>query len=184
MFSTNGAGVQDVLPLSATRRSDRGFTILEILVVVAVISIVASAILLNTRFHRPESDLKQHASLLGKTLQLLMQEAILNDRNFALSVIPEGYLVLEYNGETWVPTQDSFLIRLQKKHAYNDELLIDRKSIPIQNKEQPDPHILILASGEMTVFEWNITDQENQLQVKLTSSMLGSITREGPAESF
>ncbi|MBC8210680.1 MAG: prepilin-type N-terminal cleavage/methylation domain-containing protein [Gammaproteobacteria bacterium] len=162
----------------------RGFTILEMLVVVAVISIVASTILLNTSFNRPETEIKKHANLLGKTLQLLMQEAILEDRNFAISLIPEGYLVLEFDGEEFSPTKDTFLLGLQKKHGYSDELVIDRKIIVIEKKEKPDAHILILASGEMSIFEWNIADRENKLQVKLSSTMLGKITTEGPAESL
>lgn len=164
--------------------ANRGFTILEILVVVAVISIIASTILLNTNFHRPQTELKNHAKSIGKTLQLLMQEAILEDRNYALSILPEAYLVLEFNGEEFLPSSDRFFVALQKKHGYSDELMIDRNLITIRKTDKPEPHILILASGEMTVFEWNILDRENRLKVRLSSSMLGSITIEGPSESF
>ncbi len=165
-------------------RSKRGFTLLEILVVVSVISIIASTILLNTNFHRPLSDLKIHASNLGKTLQLLMQEAILEDRNFALSLEPESYMVLEYDGQEWVPSMDKFLLSLQKQHKYSDELIIDGDIISIKKSEKPEPHILILSSGEMSVFEWIIEDRENTLRVKLNSTMLGNITIEGPVETF
>ncbi len=165
-------------------QTNKGFTILEILVVVAVISVIASTILLNTNFHRPLNDLKVHAENLGKTLKVLMQEAILEDKNFALSLTPESYMVLEYDGQEWAPSKDKFLLSLQKKHKYNDELIIDGNIISIQVTEKPEPHILILSSGEMTVFEWVIEDRENNLRVKLNSSMLGSITIEGPTETF
>ena len=182
--TTKGLSMLDRSCMPGCFARKRGFTILEMLVVVAVISIVASAILLNTSFNRPEKELKNHANLLGKTLQLLMQEAILEDRNFAISLIPDGYLVLEFDGEEFSPTTDNFLQGLQKKHTYSDELVIDRKIVTIEKKQKPDPHILILASGEMSVFEWNIADRENHLLVKLSSSMLGNITTEGPAKSL
>ncbi|MCP4077389.1 MAG: prepilin-type N-terminal cleavage/methylation domain-containing protein [Gammaproteobacteria bacterium] len=165
-------------------RLNAGFTIMEILVVVAVISIIASTILLNTSFHRPASELKQHAGNLNKTLQLLMQEAILEDRNFALSLLPKGYMVLEYDGQEWAQSSDKFLMKLQKEHDYSDELIIDSNIVKIEQKDKADPHILMLSSGEMSVFEWNIEDRKNNLRVKLTSTMLGSITMEGPVESF
>lgn len=160
-----------------------GFTILEILVVVAVISIIASTILINTRFHQPENDLKKHAIHLTKTLQLLMQEAILEDRNFALSIVPKGYLVLEYEAQEWLQTQDKFFLKLQKKHQYSDELMIDNDLVIIEETKEPVPHIVILGSGEMSVFQWEIEDSENNLAVQLSSSMLGNITVEGPSQT-
>ena len=163
--------------------SIRGFTILEILVVVAVISIIASTILLNTSFHRPATELKKHASNLGKTLQLLMQEAILEDRNFALSVVPKGYMVLEYEAQEWIQSADKFLLKLGKEHEYSDELMVDNNPVNIEKTEQPQPHILILASGEMSVFQWDIEDRENNLHIRLSSTMLGNITIEGPSDN-
>lgn len=163
---------------------NRGFTILEILVVVAVISIIASTILLNTSFNRPETRLKQHVSMLGKTLKLLIQEAILNDKNYALTLVPGGYQVLEYGGQDWQPTEDRFFKNIQKKHAFSDELVIDNHIIVIEKQDKPQPHILFLASGEMTVFQWDIEDRVNQLRMRLISSLLGDITIEGPVDSL
>jgi len=51
-------------------------------------------------------------------------------------------------------------------------------------KDKVEPHILMLSSGEMSVFEWNIEDRKNNLSVKLNSTMLGKITMEGPEESL
>ena len=57
-------------------RSSRGFTILEILVVIAVISIITSTILLNTQFHR----LGEHAGMLFEQVIRPMQLGIQQDR--------------------------------------------------------------------------------------------------------
>jgi hypothetical protein len=113
-----------------------------------------------------------------------MQEAILEDRNFAISVVPKGYLVLEYDGQEWIQSSDKFLLKLQKEHEYSDELIIDSNIVKIEKKDKLEPHILILSSGEMSVFEWNIEDKINNLRVKLNSTMLGKITMEGPLETF
>lgn len=166
------------------RKNIRGFTILEILVVVGVISVIASTILLNTNLSRPDTEIKKHASTIGKTLQLLMQEAILEDRNFALSLLPGGYQILEYDGNEWSISKDSFFLKLQKKHDFTDELVIDNSIISVEKTDEPVPHILVLASGEMSVFQWNIEDRENDLRIRITSSMLGKILIEGPAQSL
>ena len=36
----------------------------------------------------------------------------------------------------------------------------------------------------MSVIEWNIQDRENQLKVRLNSSLLGKIQIEGPAQTL
>lgn len=167
--------------------TQRGFTILEILVVVAVISIITSTILLNTNLSRPEEALKQHTSRVSKTLKLLMQEAILNDVNYALSLVPGGYLVLEFTGEEFVASEDKFLKKLANKYSYTDELIIDSQIVKVEKKEKkekPDPHILLLSSGEMTPFEWHISDPENEISSVIKANMLGDISSEGPAVSL
>lgn len=167
-----------------SQQHSRGFTILEILVVVGVISVIASTILLNTNLSRPETEIKNHASTIGKTLQLLLQEAILEDKNYALSLVPDGYLILEYDGSEWLPSEDKYLLKLQKRHEFEDELIIDNSIISVEKTDKPLPHILMLASGEMSVFQWNIEDQENDLRIRINSSMLGKILIEGPAQSL
>lgn len=165
-------------------KSDKGFTILEILVVVAVISISVTVILLNLSVTRPDQVLGEHAKRVGKTLQLLMQEAILDDKNYALSVVPKGFLILEYDGAEWQQAVDPFFQSLQKPHEYHDELIIDKNIVPIEKSDKPVPHILILSSGEMSVFQWQIEDRDNDLRVRLQSSLLGRIQIEGPAETL
>jgi general secretion pathway protein H len=164
--------------------TQRGFTILEILVVVAVISIITSTILLNTNLSRPDEALKQHTLRVSKTLKLLMQEAILNDVNYALALVPGGYLVLEFSGEEFLPSEDKFLKKLANHYSYTDELIIDNQIIKVEKKDKPDPHILILSSGEMTPFEWHISDPDNEINTVIKANMLGEISSEGPAVSL
>jgi general secretion pathway protein H len=166
--------------------TQRGFTILEILVVVAVISIITSTILLNTNLSRPDEALKQHISRVSKTLKMLMQEAILNDKNYALSLVPNGYLILEFTGEKFEPSEDKFLKKLANQYSYTDELIINNQIVKIVKKgkdEEPDPHILILSSGEMTPFEWHVSDTKNEVNSVIKANMLGDISSEGPAVS-
>ncbi len=56
--------------------------------------------------------------------------------------------------------------------------------VVIEKKKTPEPHILVLSSGEMTVFQWDIEDRENRLKVRINSTFLGDIKIEGPMETF
>ena len=152
----------------------RGFTIMEIIVVVAVISLIASAILLNTNFNRPADRLETHVEKLAKTLTLLLQEAILNDANYAISLLPNGYTVLQFNGETWSEPEDRFILSLKVTGSdYRDELTINQRLVVPVKADELQPHILLLASGETTPFEWVLRDEKNRLGSKITSDILG-----------
>ncbi len=149
--------------------------------VVAVIAIILSTILLNTRISRPETALQQHGRNLAKTLRLLLDEAQLEDVNYALWLQPGRYQVLIYDGENWLPMKDRLFTRLARQHAYEDELVVNGQPLEIGKSDKPRPHILILSSGETTPFDWRIIDRRNGLVLRLQGDGLGSTRIEGPA---
>ncbi len=159
----------------------RGFTILEILVVVAVISIVLSTILLTTRVSRPETALQEHVRRLDKTLRLLLEEAQLEDANYALWIQPGRYQVIQYDGEAWQAVKGRLFSRLARKHPYRDRLEVSGQAVTLEDSDKPIPHILLLASGETTPFDWRIIDERNGLEVRFQGDALGNTVIEGPA---
>ena len=82
-------------------RRHRGFTLWEMLIVVIIITVSISVILLSTSLGRDSNDLKVLGSDMSKLMQLLYQEAIFENRNFAISLKHDGYQVLEYDGQAW-----------------------------------------------------------------------------------
>ena len=60
------------------------------------------------------------------------------------------------------------------------ELVIEDKVIDISSEDDPQPHILILSSGEMTPFEWRIRDELSQSGIMLQGNILGGILMIGP----
>jgi hypothetical protein len=83
-----------------------------------------------------------------------------------------------------VQTEDVFLKGLAREHGYDDELVIDNAVVAIEKTTPPKPHILILSSGEMTPFQWDISDAENRLRMRLQSDLLGRIVMQGPTGTF
>ena len=158
----------------------RGFTLWELLIVVAIVAITISMVQLSVGLSDETRDLKSVGKSLGKLLHLLSQEAVFESRNYAVSVQDQGFIVLEYNEGEWVRSNQSFFSKIKMTESQRSELIIEDQIIDISTKTQPQPHILILSSGEMTPFEWRISDQLTQSGIVLQGNVLGGVLMTGP----
>ena len=180
MLPTSETGIS-TRKFGLTRRgSQTGFTLFELLVVVAIIAVTVSMMQLSIGLSDNTRDLKRIGKDLGKLFHLLNQEAVFENRNYAISVHNEGFLVLEFYQGKWSQAPDSFFLKIKLTKSQRSQLIIDDKLIDTTKKTDPLPHILILASGEMTPFEWRISDSITQSGIVLQGSLLGSVLMTGP----
>jgi general secretion pathway protein H len=165
---------------NACLRRHRGFTLWEMLIVVIIISVSTSVILLSTSLGRDSNDLKVLGSDMSKLIQLLYQEAIFENRNFAISLKHDGYRVLEYDGQSWTKSDQTLFRRIKLNEFQSSALVVENLAVTSVDEEELIPHILILASGEMTPFEWTIIDETTKNIIVLEGNLLGKIRMEGP----
>jgi len=157
-----------------------GFTLFELLIVVAIVTITITVVQLAPGLSDETRDLKRTGKELGKMFRLLNQEAVFEGRNYAISVKDNGFLVLEYNEEEWLPVPDTFFARIRMAESQRSELIIENQVIDISETKTPQPHILILSSGEMTPFEWRISDNIVKSGIVLQGNLLGGVLMTGP----
>jgi len=161
-------------------RPQRGFTLWELLIVVAIITITVSMLQLSSGLGDKNRDIKQLGKDLGKLIHLLAQEAVFENRNYALSVYDDGFYVLEFDGEQWSRSKQTFLNRIKMSKNQRSRLIIDNKDVDTRKHDPPRPQILILSSGEMTTFEWRIRDRNSRSEILLQGNLLGSVMITGP----
>lgn len=158
----------------------RGFTLFEILVVVIIVSITVSAVLLSTNLGSDSNDLKVLGKDLSKLIRLLYQEAIFENRNYAISLHHQGFKVLEYDGEDWVIADQSFFRKVKLSESQNSNLIVENYVVKAVDQADLTPHILILSSGEMSAFEWRIDDSDARASITIQGDLLGNILMTGP----
>jgi len=180
MQLTSATGISTPNPKATLTLVQRGFTLFELLVVVAIVGITVSMLQLSTGLGDNDRDLKRLGKDLGKLFHLLNQEAVFENRNYAISVQEEGFLVLEFNGEGWDPSAQSFFKKIKLNKSQRSLLLIEDLVVNTKTTKNPQPHILILSSGEMTPFEWRISDQDTRSEIVLQGNILGSVLMTGP----
>ena len=162
-------------------KTAKGFTLFEIIVVVIIVTISTSAILFSTSFVGGSSDLKILGKDLSKTMRLLYQEAIFENKNFAISLNNRGFKVLEYDGQNWAESQQSFFRKVKLNEFQQSILIIENLVVESIDETSSKPHILILSSGEMTPFEWQIRDSDAKASITIFGDFLGNILSTDPA---
>ena len=132
----------------------RGFTLLEVLVVMIIIGIVISFAVLSIK--SDDQTLEEEARRLQALIKLTGQEAVLQSREFALEFTDEGYDFVVFDGKKWLAVSDDEILRARK---LPDDEVVDYQpegeqlTLQGMDAEKTPPRIYFLSSGEMTPFQ-------------------------------
>ena len=156
-------------------QKQRGFTLLELLVVVVIAAILFTYTTLAIRTDSPADIIKKEAQRFDRLVQLALEEAILRGEEYALEINIDGYRFLRFSEEEqWLPiSHDKILRTRQLPQDMELEMQLEETEIVIELAEDTDNEEGLTAESE--------DDEENKTskiipQVYLLSS--GEITPE------
>lgn len=165
----------------SARSEHRGFTLIEIMVVMVIIVVGTSIALLSVNILGDERDIELEARRLATLIETVADEAELQGRDFGLEFIRQGYRFVEYDPflNTWaeivgddllrprsLPENLEFSVVVEDKRIELDEVAADTSSgIPDDEDEEPQPgllnkyapHAMIMSSGDVSPFDVVIT---------------------------
>lgn len=138
--------------------NERGFSLLELLVVIVIIAILFTFTTLAVRGTSPEELIQTEAQRLDRLIQLALEEAILKGAEYGLEFKPDSYRFLLFIENTWQPLEDDRLLR-QRQLPENMEfeleieqidVLVEKQSEDSEDEDRAEPQVFILSSGEIT----------------------------------
>ncbi len=165
---------------------NKGFTLIELMVVVALIGIIMGTVVLSAgdggQLDRVEIETKRMSALI----KLLAEEAILKNKEFAVVVDETEYnfQVLDKRNK-WNNFAGDAIFR-QRKMTANSKIEITLEDFDVDfgaQKKGEDIRIFLFSSGEMSPFEIKIIDLESESYFTITGSLVGALKIEGPFES-
>jgi general secretion pathway protein H len=168
---------------AAPFRLSRGFTLLEVLVVMLIIGIVLSFAMLSLNGDKHE--LENEAQRLQALIALTGQEAVLQSKELAMQFSDDGYVFEAYDGEKWQPLENDETLR---QRTLPDDLVLEYRaegdSMTLggdddDGKKAP-PRIYFLSSGEVSPFELTLRRRGGSEVYTLTGDLRGKTELKGP----
>ena len=169
---------------SAAPVAQAGFSLLELLVVVAIIGLLVGAVTLSWGTLGNDREIEQETNRLRGMIGVLHEEALMQTRDYGLMFTETGYrfFVFDHGQLEWVlPPGD----RLLEPHALPPQLeltlTLDGRDVPLepdfdsQDIENAEPQIMLLSSGEVTPFTIEMTRRGIDGRFELTAELDGSV---------
>ncbi|CAK0760959.1 general secretion pathway protein H [Gammaproteobacteria bacterium] len=141
----------------------KGFTLLEILVVILIIGILSTMVSLSVGSREPATH--REARRLAELMRLAAEESILQGQEWGLRLVEDGYEFTVLDGEVWRTALDDILrprklprdleakLFLREEELEIDALRKEEEKRKEEDKDEIRPQVLILSSGEVTPFQ-------------------------------
>jgi general secretion pathway protein H len=166
----------------------KGFTLVEILVVMLIIAAVISLAVLSVNATGRDSQLDEESRRIEGLVGLLHERALLEGRDFGLRIEPSAYEFVFYDSR-----RDRWLLLDQEREFRHRELpkgisfqlQLDSQTVVIKavdrnltSGDAPGPQVAIAASGEGTPFRLILLRGATQATAVVDGDAMGKVSRE------
>lgn len=145
---------------------EQGMTLIEVLLVVVIIAVMASAVLLSLNASDQGWLLKREARRVIALIDAQCDAAMLDAIPRALTIEDQGYLFEQFDGRQWWPVDNDRVFRPhQVPEGMSLSLQLEQGS---ELGEAVEQRIICVASGEMSPFVMSLQGREQQQTVRGT----------------
>ncbi len=165
---------------------NKGFTLVEILVVIVIIAIMVSLAVLSIGVTGRDSQLDEESRRIAGLVDLLHDRALLEGRDFGLRIEPAAYefVVYDPDRDRWLPlNQEQEFRHRDLPKGLSFQLELDSQVVVIKPIDRnlagddppPGPQLAIAASGEGTPFRLTLLRDGTTATASVDGDAMGKI---------
>jgi general secretion pathway protein H len=161
-------------------RGQRGFTLLELMVVLVIVSVILTFVSLTAGGDPRAEQLQRESRRLAALLEMASEEAVLSSQQLAVRFSEESYEFLVLQGGQWLPLSDDPVLRARSlPEGIELDLELEDNPPPALVSEDSDlPQVFLLSSGEMTPFVVTLSAPESERRFLIKANLLGQLELE------
>jgi general secretion pathway protein H len=174
----------------ATAARSRGFTLIEIMVVVVIIGVITAVFIVTFTSGRHDEQLEREAQKLEALFDYVREQAELQTRDYGFRVNDREYSFVVYDvlANQWRPVEEDDSLRVRQfPEGIEPTIVVDGRKIVLdaKKKEIEDfaPTILIFSNGDLSSFEVMLEREGGGEQARLYSDEQTNIRLLLPGET-
>jgi len=158
----------------------RGFTLLELMVVIIIIGIILSFAGLSARGDSRAAQLKREATRLMALVDMASEQAMMRSEQLAVRFGDRDYEFMSLQNGKWVALHDAGPLRARElPRGMELQLELEENPPPgLQAEDTEAAQVFLLSSGEMTPFMLTFSAPETEQRYVLKATLLGKLELE------
>ena len=165
----------------AGQRAGAGFTLIEILAVVAIIGIMSAVMFLSLSSRGRDPDLQREGDRLFALVNYAREQAELQTREYGVMFSDDGYEFLTYDnrrGQWRGLFEDDALAARRLPYGLTVALSIEARPVSFaraQNSKDKTPQVMIYSNGDLTTFAATLQRDGGVRSITLTEDDKGVV---------
>jgi len=166
----------------------RGFTLIEIMVVVVIIGIITAGILFSVNITGRDRDLEREGDRLLSLFNYAREQAELQTREYGVMFQDDGYEFLTYDvrRDTWRSVFEDDALRARRlPDGLGFRLSVDARPVVLNRpKDSKDktPQVMIFSNGDLSTFAATLEREGGMRSITLTQDNQGQIVEQPMVE--
>jgi len=180
-------------------KPQKGFTLMEVLLVVLLMGLAASAVTMSMSGADKQRELERSALQFMAATEMVLDETVLSGHFIGIVIDDESYKYVFYDEGKWKPlAQDRILSERQMEYGVKLDLILDGLPLVQDDEEKdtwfeepliekseedkkkfPEPQVMLFPSGEMSAFELIFSSKDESgrdIEALVVGDALGRLT--------
>jgi general secretion pathway protein H len=173
---------------SAISRAGRGFTLIEMLVVVAIIAIISAAMILSISLTGRDRELEKESDRLLALFKYVREQAELQTREYGVLFEDDGYEFLAYDVRRGIwrnVFEDDALSARRLPDGLGVRLTVEARPVVLERPKDANdktPQVMIYSNGDLTDFTATLERDGGVRSVTLKQDEKGEVVEQPMVE--